>query len=174
MFFKFIDTVSEITGRIISWLVIVLTVILGYEIIARYVFGAPTKWVFDLSYMIGGTFFLMGEAYTLKHRQHVRIDIFYGRFSPRTKAAVDVVFFLLLFFPLWGGILYALFPYVAFSWQVGERSMQGYWQPILYPFKTVMPIGVGLFLLQGVAEFCRSLIILVKGEAAGAGKAGAA
>ena len=174
MFFKFIDNLSEITGQIISWLVIILTLVLGYEIVARYVFGAPTKWAFDLSYMIGGTFFLMGEAFTLKHRQHVRIDIFYGRFSPRTKAAVDVIFFLLLFFPLWCGILYALFPYVAFSWEVGEKSMQGYWQPILYPFKTVMPIGVGLFLLQGIAEFCRSLVILVKGEATETGKAGAA
>ena len=163
MFLKLIDNTSEITGRIISWLVIVLTLVLGYEIVARYLFGAPTKWAFDLSYMIGGTFFLMGEAYTLKHRQHVRIDIFYGRFSARTRAAIDVVFYLLLFFPLWGGILYTLFPYVAFSWEVGERSMQGYWQPILYPFKTVMPIGVGLFMLQGLAEFCRSLVILVKG-----------
>ena len=174
MFLKLIDNISEVTGRIISWLVIILTLVLGYEIVARYVFSAPTKWAFDLSYMIGGTFFLMGEAYTLKHRQHVRIDIFYGRFSPRVRAGIDVVFYLLLFFPLWGGILYALFPYVAFSWQVGERSMQGYWQPILYPFKTVMPIGVGLFMLQGAAEFCRSLIILVKGEADEIAEEGAA
>lgn len=163
MFCKTIDIVSEYTGRAISWLVILLTAVLGYEIAARYVFGAPTKWAFDLSYMIGGTFFLMGEAYTLKHRQHVRIDIFFGRFSARKKAAIDALFYLLLFFPLWGGILYALIPYVSFSWQVGERSMQGYWQPILYPFKTVMPIGVGLFLLQGVAEFLRCLKVMIEG-----------
>jgi TRAP-type mannitol/chloroaromatic compound transport system permease small subunit len=170
MFLKLIDSASEVTGRIISWLVIVLTLVLGYEIAARYLFGAPTKWAFDLSYMIGGTFFLMGEAYTLKHRQHVRIDIFYSRFSPRIRAGIDVVFFLLLFFPLWGGILYALFPYVAFSWEMGEKSMQGYWQPVLYPFKTVMPIGVGLLLLQGIAEFWRSLAILIKGDPAEAGQ----
>ncbi|WP_166405042.1 TRAP transporter small permease subunit [Desulfonema ishimotonii] len=163
MFCKIIDTVSEYTGRAISWLVIVLTAVLGYEIVARYVFGSPTMWAFDLSYMIGGTFFLMGEAYTLKQRQHVRIDIFYGRFSRRTRAGIDVFFYLLLFFPLWCGILYALFPYVRFSWEVGERSMQGYWQPVIYPFKTIMPIGVGLFLLQGIAEFSRSLMILVRG-----------
>ena len=168
MFFKIIDTISETTGRLISCLVIILTLILSYEIVARYVFGAPTKWVFDTSYMIGGTFFLMGEAFTLKHKQHVRIDILYGRFSKRTRAGIDVFFYLLLFFPLWIGILYALFPYVAFSWQMGEKSMQGYWQPIIYPFKTVMPIGVGLFLLQGLAEFCRSLLILIKGEDASA------
>lgn len=164
MFFKIIDTISETTGRLISCLVIILTLILSYEIVARYLFGAPTKWVFDTSYMLGGTFFLMGEAFTLKHKQHVRIDILYGRFSKRTRAAIDVFFYLVLFFPLWIGILYALIPYVAFSWEMGEKSMQGYWQPVIYPFKTVMPIGVGLFLLQGLAEFSRSLLVLIKGE----------
>jgi TRAP-type mannitol/chloroaromatic compound transport system permease small subunit len=114
--------------------------------------------------MLGGTFFLMGEAFTLKHKQHVRIDILYGRFSKRTRAAIDVFFYLVLFFPLWFGILYALIPYVSFSWEMGEKSMQGYWQPVIYPFKTVMPIGVGLFLLQALAEFCRSLLILIKGD----------
>ena len=166
MFLKCIDHISEITGRAVSWLVILLTLVLGYEIVARYVFGAPTKWAFDLSYMIGGAFFMLGEAFTLRHHQHVRIDIFYGRFSPKVRAGLDLLFYLVFFFPLWAGLLWFLFPYIAFSWQVGERSMQGYWQPILYPFKTVMPIGVGLFLLQGVAEFCRSLLILIKGEAA--------
>ncbi len=152
-----IDTLSEFSAKIIIWLVLVLTAIISYEIFSRYVLNAPTKWVFDLSYMIGGTFFLLGEAWTLKRKQHVRIDIFYERFSPRTKAWIDIVFYLCLFFPLWGGILWALIPYVQFSWDVGERSMQGYWQPIIYPFKTVMPVGVGLLLLQGLANVLRNI-----------------
>ena len=157
-----IDAVSEYSGRIVIWLAVILTCITGYEIVSRYVFDAPTKWAFDLSYMIGGAFFLLGEAYTLKHKNHVRIDLFYSRFSPRGRAWVDTIFYLLFFFPLWIGLLYALIPYVAFSWKIGERSMQGYWRPVLYPFKTVMPIGVLLLLLQGVAEFIRNLMVLLR------------
>ncbi|WP_035246970.1 TRAP transporter small permease subunit [Desulfogranum mediterraneum] len=160
---KTIDAVSEATGKVIIWLVMLLTAVIGYEIFSRYLLNQPTKWAFDLSYMIGGTFFLLGEAWTLKKRQHVRIDILYSRFSKRTRAMIDICLYLVFFFPLWGGILYTLIPYVAFSWEMGERSMQGYWQPIIYPFKTVMPIGVAMLLLQGVAEFLRNLILVCGG-----------
>ncbi len=161
---KFIDGLSEFTGKIMIWLVVVLTAVIGYEIFSRYVLNTPTKWAFDISYMIGGTFFLMGEAWTLKKKQHVRIDIFYNQFSERKRAFIDIFFYLLFFFPLWAGLLYALIPYVQFSWEMGERSMQGYWQPILYPFKTIMPVGVFLLLLQGVAEFLKNVVIACGGD----------
>ena len=160
-----IDSISEWSGKMVSWLVLILTAILGYEILMRYAFNAPTKWSFDLSYMIGGSYFILGEAYTLLKKRHVRIDIFYGRFSARKKALVDVIFYLIFFFPLWGGLLYALIPYVYLAWETGERSMQGYWMPILYPFKTVMPVAVFLFLLQGIAEFIRSVLTVARGGA---------
>ena len=160
---KAIDAISETSAKIIIWLVMVLTVVIGYEIFSRYVLNQPTKWSFDLSYMIGGTFFLLGEAWTLKNKHHVRIDILYNRFSPKTKALIDAAMYLVLFFPLWGGLLYALIPYVAFSWEIGEKSMQGYWQPIIYPFKMMMPIGVGLLLLQGIAEFLRNIVVVCNG-----------
>jgi TRAP-type mannitol/chloroaromatic compound transport system permease small subunit len=158
-----IDAVSEWSGRAISWLVLILTFVLGYEVVMRYVFNAPTKWAFDISYMLGGSYFVLGQAYTLQKRRHVRIDIFYALFSPRKKALVEIVFYLLFFFPLWGILLWKLIPYVYFSWIMQERSMQGYWMPILYPFKTVMPVGILLFLLQGLAEFSRALIALKRG-----------
>lgn len=162
---RVLDGISEWSGKTVSWLALVLTLILGYEIVMRYVFNAPTKWSFDISYMIGGSYFLLGEAYTLLKGKHVRIDIFYSRFSERKKAVVDIVFYLVFFFPLWAGLLCTLVPYVYLSWITDERSMQGYWMPILYPFKTVMPVGILLFLLQGVAEFMRSVLVLRKGGA---------
>ena len=162
---KVIDGISEWSGKGASWLVLILTVVLGYEVLLRYAFNAPTKWVFDVSYMLGGSYFLLGEAYTLLKGRHVRIDIFYGRFSTRNKALVDIIFYLLFFFPLWAVLLYLLIPYVYFSWKIGERSMQGYWMPIIYPFKTVMLIGIFLFLLQGISEFIRSILVIRKGGA---------
>ncbi len=94
----------------------------------------------------------------------MRIDIFYRKFSRRTQALVDVCLTLLFFFPLWGILLYRLIPYVYLSWITQERSMQGYWMPVIYPFKTVMPVGAALLLLQGVADFLRSLSVLVGRE----------
>ena len=163
-FTHWIDVLNQKVGSTASWLVLFFTAVLGYEVVARYVFNAPTKWVFDISYMLGGSFFLLGEGYTLMKKQHVRIDIFSARFSPRTRAWIDIIGYLLFFFPLWGGLFYFLLPYVAFSWQMGERSMQGYWQPVIYPFKTVMPIGVACLLLQGLADFLRKVQICITGE----------
>jgi TRAP-type mannitol/chloroaromatic compound transport system permease small subunit len=160
-----IDGISEWSGKTVSWLVLILTLIIGYEIVMRYVFNAPTKWSFDISYMLGGSYFLLGEAYTLLKKKHVRIDIFYSRFSERKKALVDILFYLVFFFPLWIGLLYYMIPYVYLSWITDERSMQGYWMPILYPFKTVMPVGIFLFLLQGAAEFTRSVLNFREGGA---------
>jgi TRAP-type mannitol/chloroaromatic compound transport system permease small subunit len=161
---RVIDTISEWSGKIVCWLVLIFTIVLGYEIVMRYVFNAPTKWAFDISYMLGGTYFWLGGGYTLLKKKHVRIDIFYRTFSIRKQALVDIFFSLIFFFPLWGLLLYELIPYVYLSWVTDERSMQGYWMPILYPFKTVMPLGVALLLLQGFAELMRSTLVLVRGE----------
>jgi len=161
-FLKIVDGVSKWTGKTVSWLVVVLTLMLAYEVLMRYLLNSPTKWVFDMSYMVGGSYFILGEAYTLLKKKHVRIDIFYSRFSDRGKALVDIIFYLIFFFPLWGGLLYALIPYVYLSWEIGERSMQGYWMPVIYPFKTVMPVAVSFLLLQGIAEFIRCILTFAK------------
>lgn len=160
---KMIDRISDVSGRWISWFVLVFTLMLGYEVAARYVFNSPTVWAFDLSYMLGGSYFLLGEAYCLLKRRHVRIDIFYNRFSHRKQAWVDIVFSIFFFFPLWCGLLYALIPHVVMSWQIAERAEGGTWLPPIYPFKTVMPVAIFLFVLQGIAEFLRSLLVILKG-----------
>lgn len=164
-FIRTVDSISEWTGKTVSWFVLVLTLMLGYEIVMRYLFNSPTKWSFDMSYMVGGSYFILGEAYTLLKKRHVRIDIFYSKFSARKKAWVDIVFYLVFFFPLWAGLLYALIPYVYLSWETGERSMQGYWMPVIYPFKAVMPVAILLFLLQGIVEFIRCILTVREGGA---------
>jgi TRAP-type mannitol/chloroaromatic compound transport system permease small subunit len=130
----------------------------------RYVFNSPTKWVFDISYMLGGSFFWLGAGYTMLKKGHIRIDIFYRKLSVRNQALTDIFFMLIFFFPLWGLLFYKLIPYIYLSWITNERSMQGFWMPIIYPFKTVMIIGVGLLLIQGIAEFMKSVLVLKNGE----------
>lgn len=163
-FLKGIDNLSEASGKGVSWLILILTFAMGYEVVARYLFNAPTKWAYDISYMLGGTFFFIGVAYTLRVGGHVRIDIFYSRFSPRVQAIIDVIFMLIFFFPLWSMLLYRLIPYVYNSWKIGERTLESFWRPPIYPFKTVVLVGVLLLLLQGLAEFIRKLVVVVKGN----------
>lgn len=153
---RVIDAISEWSGRVFCWLIFPLVGSLTYEVLARYVFGAPTIWAYDLSYMLYGSHFMLGSAYTLLKGGHIRTDIFYQNWSPRTQGTVDALLYLLLFFPgilffFWMGSTEALH-----SWAIGERSDASPWRPIVYPLKLVLPFSALLLLLQGVSEFIKS------------------
>jgi TRAP-type mannitol/chloroaromatic compound transport system permease small subunit len=127
------------------------------------VFGSPTQWSYDISYFFGSMTLMLGLAYTLKVKGHVSIDIIYNRFSPRVQALLYVIFALFLFFPLWILMVQAMIPHMLFAWASQEKSWVGTWQPIIYPFKTWITVGVIMLLLQGIAEFIRDLYVLVTG-----------
>jgi len=114
--------------------------------------------------MLGGSFFTLGMGYTLLKNAHVRIDILSSRFSRRVQAAIDVTISVILFFPSFGLLLYHLIPYVYDSWVTGEKSLESFWRPPIYPFKTVLLISVVLLLLQGIAVLIRNLRILGQKE----------
>jgi TRAP-type mannitol/chloroaromatic compound transport system permease small subunit len=156
-FLERIDRLNERTGRFSKWIVILLTLILVYEVILRYLFNAPTVWAFDISYMLGGSFFTLGMGYTLLKNAHVRIDILASKLSPRTQARLDAALTVLVFFPAYGLLLYHLVPYVYDSWATGEKSLESFWRPPIYPFKTVLLISVLLLFLQGLALFIRNV-----------------
>lgn len=161
---KFIDKVSEWTGKLFAWLVIPLVCGLMYEVVARYVFGAPTVWAYDITYMLYGAHFMMGAAYLLYIGGNVRIDVFYRQFSPRAKAIVDICLYLVFFFPVMVVLLVFGIEYAWFSWEIKERASLSPWRPPLYPLKTVLPVAIFLLLLQGVVEFIRNLGIAARGK----------
>lgn len=152
-----IDKLSEYCSKAFAWLIIPMVGGLFYEVIARYVFNAPTIWAYDLTYMLYGALFVMGSAYALSQNRHVRIDVFYANFSSRQKGIVDVILYLVLFFPPILVLLIKGVEYAAFSWSMKELSIAGAWRPPLYPLKTIFPIAMAVLLLQGVAQFIRSL-----------------
>jgi len=161
---RVIDSISDRIGRLFAWLIIPLVGGLSYEVFARYLFGAPTVWAYDTTYMLYGSHFMLGAGYTLLRKGHIRTDIFYNNFSPRTQGAIDATLYLLFFFP---GIIYFLWAGAAeavHSWTLLERSDASPWRPPLYPFKTVIPVAAFLLLLQGIAEFFKSLHAARKGE----------
>ncbi|MCF8085697.1 MAG: TRAP transporter small permease subunit [Desulfohalobiaceae bacterium] len=161
-----IDRLSIGTGKAVSWIVPVLVLELVYDTAARYLFNAPTIWSYDMSYMLYGTLFMLGAAWTLQQEEHVRIDIVSGNLSPRTRAAVDVLGYLVFFFPAVGALVGYGASFALESWMILERSGQSMWQPPIYIFKTVLPLAGLLLLLQGLARFCRSLRLLWKGGGA--------
>ena len=96
---KIIDTISLWSGKIVRWLLFPLLFGTTYEAISRYVFNAPTIWAYDLSYFLYGSIFMLGAAYTLYTKNHIRTDIFYAKWSPKTQGWIDATLYLLFFFP---------------------------------------------------------------------------
>jgi len=149
---KGISTLSEWSGRVFSWLVLVLIGTITYDVGARYLFRAPTAWSYDISYMIGGGFMVLGGAYTLLHKGHVRVDVIYNKLSPRGRAILDVTLTLLFLIPLLSIILYYSVQYAWNSLVTNELSSMGTtFKPIMWPFRWALVVAVALFLLQGIA-----------------------
>jgi TRAP-type mannitol/chloroaromatic compound transport system permease small subunit len=159
-FLNWIDSTNQRVGNLTKWLILILTAVMVFDVIMRYLFNAPTVWGFDISYMLGGTFFILGMGYTLLKDKHVRVDVFSSKFSARTKACIEVLLSLLLFFPAFGLLFYQLIPYVLRSWMDQEKSLESFWRPPIYPFKTALLVGVALLLLQGFSLFIRNLRII--------------
>jgi TRAP-type mannitol/chloroaromatic compound transport system permease small subunit len=159
-----IDGLSLWSGRVFCWLIAPLVVGLTYEVIARYLFHAPTIWAYDVAYMLYGSHFMLGAAYTLYKGGHIRTDIFYQNWSVRTRGAVDAILYLFLFFPgialfFWMGLQEALH-----SWDIREVSDASPWRPIIYPFKAVIPIALALLFVQGISEFLKSVYAALEGR----------
>ncbi len=162
-FLLFVDKISTWVGHAFSWLIIVLTLHVSWEVFARYILGAPRAWAFDAMIMLYGTLFMMAGAYTLAKAGHVRGDVLYGFFQPRTQAAIDLVLYIVFFIPGVIALTYAGYFYAAESWAIKEHSTITYEGPPIYPFKTVIPLAGAILLLQGVVEIIRCAICLKQG-----------
>jgi TRAP-type mannitol/chloroaromatic compound transport system permease small subunit len=161
---RFIDRASIWTGKVSSLLVAVLTAAICYDITMRYVLIKPTSWAFELTYMIYGVYAMLGAAYCHYLKGHVRMDLLYMRLSPRKQAVVEVFCYIFLFFPLFIVLVWKCGEHAHYAIAYGERSSSSAWRPVLWPFKTIIAFGFLLFLLQGTADFLRSLRIAIKGE----------
>ncbi len=163
-FVKFIDNLSGWTGKWVAWFIIPNVLALVYEVIARYILNSPTIWSYEVTYFLYGSHFLLGAAYVLSVDAHIRIDIFTSHLSPRTRAVIDLVGYLLLFFPVVIALVYAGGQYVLQSFEMGEKSGLSPWRPYLYPYKAVITISFTLLFLQGIACFIRNITFLARGE----------
>jgi TRAP-type mannitol/chloroaromatic compound transport system permease small subunit len=158
-----VDRLSTWLGQVFAWAIILLTLMISWEVYSRYVLNSPHDWALNLQIMMYGTLFMMAGAYTLSKNGHVRGDVLYGFFQPRTQATIDLVLYIVFFLPGIVALTYAGWTYANEALAIREKTFSATPLP-LYPFKFVIPFAGGLLLLQGVVEIVRCVRCLQTGE----------
>ncbi len=162
--FLVVDKVSTKVGHAFSWLILLLTLMITWEVFSRYVLDHPHPWAFDVMIMMYGAMFMMSGAYTLSKNGHVRGDVLYGFFPPRLQAGLDLALYILFFIPGVVALAWAGYSYAAESWAIKEISNITADGPPVYPFKTIIPLAGAMLLVQGVVEILRCIVCLQQGE----------
>jgi TRAP-type mannitol/chloroaromatic compound transport system permease small subunit len=159
----FVDKLSTWVGHAFSWFIVALTLHVTWEVFRRYALDSPRAWAFDVMIYFYGALFMMAGAYTLAKNGHVRGDILYGFFRPRTQATIDLILYITFFLPGVFALTYAGYFYAEESWRINEHSTITYEGPPLYPFKMVIPLAGAILLAQGIVEIIRCIICLRQG-----------
>lgn len=157
-----VDRMSTFLGKTFAWAAFLLTLLISWEVFNRYVLSNPHGWVFDVQIMLYGTLFMTAGAYTLSKNGHVRGDVLYGFFEPRTQALLDLLLYFVFFIPgvvalTWAGWFFAMD-----ALAIREQTFNA--DPIpVYPFKFIIPIAGAMLLLQGIVEIIRCIICIRDG-----------
>ena len=156
-FLHYIDTMSIYAGKIFRWMALIISLVVLYEVFSRYILNNPTIWAFDTTMMLYSLLFIFGGAYVLWEKRHIRVDVIFNRFSLRTQAIIDIVFYVVFFFPyavvmIWFGSKVAYMSTIA-----REISNTSQWGEPIYPWRWLIPAGFLLLALQGIPEFIRTL-----------------
>ncbi len=156
-----LERVSLGSGVIAGLLIAPLVVVTCTEVFSRYVLGSPTAWAYELGYMGMGAHFLLGAAYTLRAKGHIRIDLFYQAYPERVKAGFDLLAYSLLMLPFCIWMVMGFWEYTVEAYQWGETTGASAWNPPLWPFRAILLTGFMLLAIQILAEITRCLGVLV-------------
>jgi TRAP-type mannitol/chloroaromatic compound transport system permease small subunit len=157
-----VDRLSTWIGQAFAWLIVALTLMISWEVFSRYVLNDPHDWALNAQIMMYGTLFMMAGAYTLSKAGHVRGDVLYGFFQPRTQATVDLILYIVFFLPGIVALTWAGWSYFQDSLAIREKTFSATPLP-LYPFKFIIPFAGAMLLLQGAVEIVRCVICLRDG-----------
>lgn len=159
-----IERLAEVTGRVLSWLTLGLALVGFLVVVLRYAFDTGFIWMQESLTWMHALVFMLGAAYTLKHDEHVRVDVVYRGLSVRRRALIDLIGTLLFLLPFCAYVLYESLPYVEGSWRIGERSREAGGLPALWLLKAVMPLMAILLAVQAVAIILRCIAVLRRPE----------
>jgi TRAP-type mannitol/chloroaromatic compound transport system permease small subunit len=160
---KAIDFSSDAVAKYVCWVILALMVLTFYDVVMRYSFNSPTIWVYELVGLVFGPLWLMVGAYLLTHDEHVRMDIFWRRLSPRNQAIVDLITYTLFFFYSILIVVYG-WDYFMKSFIRQDHLSMTMWKPLVWPFKLFLPVGVGFMVLAGIAKYIRDLYMAITGR----------
>ncbi len=158
-----VDHASTRLGQAFAWLIVLLTCLISWEVFSRYVMNNPHDWALDAQIQMYGTLFMLAGAYTLAKNGHVRGDVLYGFFMPRTQAWVDLVLYVLFFLPGIVALTWAGWTFAQESLAIRESTFSATPLP-LYPFKFMIPLAGLILLLQGLVEIVRCIQCIQDGE----------
>lgn len=161
-FIKSVDALNDWVGRAVSFLIYPIMLVLVYEVVMRYVFDSPTIWAHETSCMLYGAHFVLGGAYALQHHAFVNVEVFYMRFSKRTRAIVDL-FSWSMFYIFVGVLLWKSIPWAWESLSLREFS-DSTWGPYVWPAKLTIPIAAFLMLLQGMTKTIKDAFLAFTGR----------
>ena len=163
-FLHSIDQLSKTVGHAFAWCILFLTFGTCYEVFMRYVLNNPTSWAFDMSYIMYGALFYMTGAYTLSRGGHVRGDVFYRLWRPRTQATVELVLYIIFFFPGVLALVVAGWAYGLEAEHIREVSVNSPVGVPVWHLKLLIPFGAALLAIQGIAEVLRCTMCLRDGK----------
>jgi TRAP-type mannitol/chloroaromatic compound transport system permease small subunit len=158
-----VDRASTRVGQTSAWLIVALTCLIAWEVFSRYVLNTPHDWALDVQIQMYGTLFMLAGAYTLAKNGHVRGDVLYGFFEPRTQAWVDLVLYGLFFLPGIVALTWAGWTFAQESIAIRESTFSATPLP-LYPFKFMVPVAGFMLLLQGIVEIVRCVQCIREGQ----------
>jgi TRAP-type mannitol/chloroaromatic compound transport system permease small subunit len=157
-----VDRLSTWLGQIFAWAIVGLALGISWEVFSRYILNTPHGWALDAQIMLYGVLFMMAGAYTLAKNGHVRGDVLYGFFRPRTQATIDLVLYIFFFLPGVVALTWAGWTYFNESLAMREQTFNADPLP-LYPFKFFIPLAGAILLLQGIVEIVRCVICIRDG-----------
>ena len=163
-FISFADHLSTSIGKAFSWCIVILMGGTVYEVIMAYVFNAPTLWNFDFSMQMYGAILMMSGAYCLATESHVRGDVIYRLFKPKTQGWIDLILYFIFFFPGVLALTFYGFDYAALAWKIKETSWSSPAQIQIYMVKAMIPAAGATLTIQGVSEVFRSIICIQTGH----------
>jgi len=161
---KWIDDITEFFGKVSSVLVLVLSLLVVYDALSRYLFHEGSVALQELEWHIFDVVFLVGLSYALKSDEHVRVDIFYSRFSSKTKAVVNLISMLFLVLPFSLMVIYTSSNFIYLSFLQDEISSDPGGLKYRYIIKGFIAFGFVLLSLQAVSEAIKNIKILRGGK----------
>lgn len=160
-----IDRLTDVSGRTLAWLALAMGALTALIVVMRYGFNVNSIYVQELVVYLHGSLFMLGAAFALKRGAHVRVDIFYRRFSPRGRAWVDALGGIVFLIPFCLFVLGVSWQFVTESWAIREISSEPGGIPAVFLLKTLIPLMAANLLLQGIAETLRNALVLVEVDA---------